>query len=47
MVRGSQSDPSPHIVILSLLAHQPEFPHKTTPADAGPGNFDGPTLLFA
>ena len=44
---SSQNDPSPLVVILYLLTHQPEFPHKTTPADAGPANFDGPTLLFA
>ena len=38
--RSSQSDPSARVMILSLRVHVPEYPHKITPANAGPAYFD-------
>jgi hypothetical protein len=32
-------------MVLPLLTHMPESPHKTIPAFTGPAYFDGPTLL--
>jgi len=37
---SSQSDPSTRVMVLPLLTHMPEFPHKTIPANAGPAYFD-------
>ena len=41
MQKSSQSDPSPRVRIFFFLAHNPKYPQKILPADAGPGDFDG------